>query len=205
MLWVPDLIDLIDLTGGDDEQAGVNDEGGQQQGPLDVCASIAGLTRLKELECCSLEDVANSTGLSACGVVPGDVLALTALTALTHLRLSGGGACVSDAAAAALACSLKQLRYLDLRDCELGPMACVGAIAQLRHLSCLLLDGNPGITQQGLMMLTRLPNLSCLVVDKMDEVSEDFLDSFRVNTARHLRPSSHQVDADSVCYVCEQL
>ncbi|WIA34024.1 hypothetical protein OEZ86_012405 [Tetradesmus obliquus] len=50
VLWVPDLIDLIDLTGGDDEQAGVNDEGGQQQGPLDVCASIAGLTRLKELD-----------------------------------------------------------------------------------------------------------------------------------------------------------
>uniref|UniRef100_A0A383W682 Uncharacterized protein n=1 Tax=Tetradesmus obliquus TaxID=3088 RepID=A0A383W682_TETOB len=185
VLWLPRMID--DLDAGEEQQAVEDVGGGQQRGPLDICASIAGLTRLKHLEITGLQEVATSAGLAS--GLPGDVLALTALTALTHLRLSDGGACVGDAAAVALACSLKALRHLDLSDCGLGAMACLGAIAHLRQLSCLHSQGNPGITPQGLMMLTRLHNSTTLVVDKNDEMSDDVLKSFWLSTARCLRSS----------------
>jgi hypothetical protein len=65
--------------------------------------SLAGLTRLQHL-----------TIPVPSYVVAGDALALTALTALTHLDLRGASCGLDDIVANALACSLKQLRHLDL-------------------------------------------------------------------------------------------
>uniref|UniRef100_A0A383W8Z1 Uncharacterized protein n=1 Tax=Tetradesmus obliquus TaxID=3088 RepID=A0A383W8Z1_TETOB len=88
-------------------------EGGQQRAPLDICASIAGLKRLKHLELMHLSNLASfNQFVSTPLVVPGDVSALTALTGLTYLGLPAGGGCIGDAAAAA-SC-LKQLHHLDL-------------------------------------------------------------------------------------------
>jgi hypothetical protein len=71
-------------------------EGGQQQGPVDVCAIIAGLVRLEHLQLCLRQLRTNCSPRLAEAVVPGDVVALTALTGLTHLDLSACGACVGD-------------------------------------------------------------------------------------------------------------
>uniref|UniRef100_A0A383VV71 Uncharacterized protein n=1 Tax=Tetradesmus obliquus TaxID=3088 RepID=A0A383VV71_TETOB len=99
-------------------------------------------------------------------------------TWLMSLGLFNGGARVSDLAATALARGLKQLHTLDSRCCELGSMACLGAIAYLPQLRELWLMGTPGITPQGLMMLTRLSRLQCLGVDRNDEVTDAVVDEF---------------------------
>jgi hypothetical protein len=95
-------------------------------------------------------DVCNSP------MVRGDALALTALTSLTYLALPNANQGVGDVTATALACSLTQLCYLDLAGCDLGHMACLGSIAHLTQLTRLNLDRNPGVNEQGLMLLTSL-------------------------------------------------
>jgi hypothetical protein len=110
---------------------------------------------------------------SAVHIAHGDALALSALTNLTRLNLSGMRAGVGDLAASALACSLKQLRHLDLTDCNLGSLACVPPMAQLVHLTQLQLCGNVEVTQQGLMLLTKLSNLQQLEFERAPEVTDD--------------------------------
>jgi hypothetical protein len=91
-------------------------------------------------------------------------MALTALTSLTRLRLVDLKAAVGDTTAVALACSLKQLRSLTLRECSLGYCACTAAIAHLSGLSHLNLSRNSGLTELQLMLLTALPQLQELQV-----------------------------------------
>jgi hypothetical protein len=171
----------------DEQQAGAAAEVAQQQEVLDVCASIAGLTHLKHLELCVL-DYVTATPEFAASIVPqlchqvGDIVALTALTGLTHLGLPCWGVydderVVGDVEAVALACCLKQLRYFSLSGCELG-IACLGAIAHLSQLTELVLPRISGLKQQGLMVLTRLSNLQRLGVDRTGEAIDEVVDSF---------------------------
>jgi hypothetical protein len=161
------------------QEAAAAAEGGQQQVPVDVCASISGLTHLSYLTLGFLEPLraANSVGL-ALALVPGDVVALTALTSLTYLDLSAGGRCVGDMEVVALACCLKQLRHIGLDDCKLGAMACLGAVAHLPQLTELSLVNVPGLTKQGLMMLKRLSHLQCLDMDRNAEVTDAVMAEF---------------------------
>lgn len=133
--------------------------------PVAACASLARLTGLRHL-----------AAPVAC-IVPGDALALTALIGLTHLRL-GAESGVDDVVASALACSLKQLRHLDLSSCELGSMACMAAIGHLSQLTALKLIRVAGVTERGLMLLTRLSAMQCLEVTKNAEVTNEVLGRF---------------------------
>jgi hypothetical protein len=74
---------------------------------LEVCASLASMTSLQELQ------------LSNMWLVPGDAAALTALSALTNLsfRFHGDGEGVDSVAVCALASCLKQLRSLEFHGC----------------------------------------------------------------------------------------
>jgi hypothetical protein len=136
--------------------------------PLAVCSSIARLTRLLRLHL----DVCNSP------MVHGDALALTALTSLTYLALPNANQGVSDVTAAALASSLTQLHQLDLEACDLAYMACLAAVARLTRLTALSLCHNPGLTEEGLMLLTRLSRLQGLHVDGCEGVDEGVLERF---------------------------
>jgi hypothetical protein len=142
-----------------------------------ICGKLTGLTNLKRIH------------MYGSDLVPGDALALTALTGLTRLGLHLGalgctwvhlGAGVGDLAATALASSCKQLRHLDLSRCDvhLSSMACLAAIAQLTQLTELRLERNDGLTQQGLMLLTGLKQLQTLSVDRNAEVTAEVVDSF---------------------------
>uniref|UniRef100_A0A383W112 Uncharacterized protein n=1 Tax=Tetradesmus obliquus TaxID=3088 RepID=A0A383W112_TETOB len=132
-----------------------------------ACASLTGLSRLQGLR------IASDSML-----VAGDALALTALTGLAKLDLSGLGDAVGDVAATALACNLRQLRHLHLTECGLGDMVCLAAIRNLTQLTELRLEGNDGITQQRLMLLTGLSSLQQLRVDESEEVTAAVLDEF---------------------------
>uniref|UniRef100_A0A383VZK6 Uncharacterized protein n=2 Tax=Tetradesmus obliquus TaxID=3088 RepID=A0A383VZK6_TETOB len=125
--------------------------------PVAACASLAGLSRLRDL----------SLSSASC-LVEGDVLALTALTGLTKLDCSWMDD-VDDAAATALACSLKQLRHLDLDCCRLVDMKCLAAIGHLTQLTALYLEGEWS-RQQELMLLT---GLSCLQELRIGASPED--------------------------------
>jgi hypothetical protein len=168
-----------DVTDGDsfedalEQRADVSTSAAEQRGPpVDVCASLASMTQLEHLELAfsqvpgwnfgtqGLEERASRAGSA---LVFGNAAALAALTNLTHLHCKEGGAIasVNDEATSALASGLTQLRHLEFDRCDLGGMLCLGAIAQMPHLSVLSLremDG-AGVTQQRLMLLTRL---SCL-------------------------------------------
>jgi hypothetical protein len=130
-----------------------------------ACASLAGLTRLRDLTISS----------QSC-LVPGDALALTALTSLTRLKLAFTGSAADDVAACALACSLTQLCSLDLRGCVLGGLGCLAPIAHLSRLTELLLDHVDGMTRRGVMLLTKLTQLQQLTVKFNDEVTHEWMD-----------------------------
>lgn len=132
----------------------------------EACSALAGLMRLQDL--CMF---------CRARQVPGDVLALTALTGLTRLVLAGMGDSVGDEAAAALARSCKQLQHMDLSKCSLDSGACLAEIGRLTQLTQLQLEGNAGITCQGLMQLTGLVKLQQLYVDGND-VTDDALRGF---------------------------
>uniref|UniRef100_A0A383VYM6 Uncharacterized protein n=1 Tax=Tetradesmus obliquus TaxID=3088 RepID=A0A383VYM6_TETOB len=117
--WTSFLVD----ADGDKAQAAAGVAGGRQPAMVEVCASIAGLTRLQHLELIELRQFTHSTAFAS-GLVRADVWHLTALTALTHLALPG---------------------------CDLCSMACLGPIAQLPHLTELQLQGNPRLMQQWLL------------------------------------------------------
>jgi hypothetical protein len=114
-------------AGGDDaraEDGAVGGDGSAQQPSLDVFATAAGLSGLQDLCISSYTE----------SVVPGDALALTALTGLTRLVLEGCGAAVGDLEATAIATSCRGLHHLDLRRCELGRKGCLALVAQLPRL-----------------------------------------------------------------------
>lgn len=135
--------------------------------PVAACSKLAGLKNLRDLRI--------SPGSK---LVPGDVRALTALTGLTRLRLSGLGPAVDDAAAIALPCSLKQLQHLDLGHCELGNMACCAAIGQLVQLTELVLQGCSGLTRAGLLMMAGLSHLQQLRVEGSRQLLDAHLQEF---------------------------
>jgi hypothetical protein len=105
---------------------------------------------------------------------------LTALTGLTHLALINLYDGAGDGAAVALVRSLKHLELLDVRSCsiDLGSMAFLAAVGQLRQLKYLYPQGNGGLTEQSLMQLTGLPRLQHLGVDENEEVTDEVLDRF---------------------------
>jgi hypothetical protein len=147
-----------------------------------ACGKLAGLTNL-----CDLHIYLGSR------LAPGDAKALTALTGLTRLWLDELGSAVDDAAAAALACCLTQLRDLDLGGCALGSMTCLAAIAQLVHLTSLNIDDwhsdyrcDSKLTREGLMLLTGLTQLQKLQLCRNDEVTDEVVEEFwaALRTAR---------------------
>jgi hypothetical protein len=153
--------------------AGRDAEGEEDmQGP--VCAKLTGLSNLKELRVWHLV-IKRSNALL---LPPGDALALTALTGLTKLELQWLCDGVGDLAAAAIAGSCKQLCHLDVQDCSLGSMACLASVLHLTQLTELCLQGNSGLTQQGLMLLTGLTRLQQLSVDRTAEITDEVVDSF---------------------------
>lgn len=135
---------------------------------VEACAILAGLTRLRDLN------------LFQSRLAPGDALALTALTGLARLELSNVRDGVGELAATAIASSCRQLRHLDLRACDLGSMGCLAVVRHLTQLRALDLRGNGKLTQQGLMLLTRLKQLQQLRVDTDNnaEVTDQLLQSF---------------------------
>jgi hypothetical protein len=146
----------------EDSDADDDDEGTTE---VAACASLAGLTCLRDLTICN----------QSC-LVPGDALALTALTSLTRLDLAYTDRVVDDVAATALACSLTQLRSLNLQGCALGGLACLAPIARLSQLTELLLDGVDGMTKRGVMLLTELTQLQQLSLEHNDEVTQEWMD-----------------------------
>jgi hypothetical protein len=147
-------------------------EPGDEPGALEdvtvaACSQLAHLTNLRELTLCE----------GSC-LVPGDALALTALTGLTCLDLQGVGAGVGDIAATAIAGSCKQLCHLDLRYCGLLSMGCLANVRHLTQLTGLRLEGNSGLTQQGLMQLTGLSRLLVFGVDRNAEVTNRVVKRF---------------------------
>jgi hypothetical protein len=132
-----------------------------------TCASLSRLPRLRHLEILPMSTLP-----------PGDALALTALTGLTHLALQQLGSGVDDVTASALACHLKQLRHLDLSGNMLGSMACLAPIGQLTQLTELQLRELGGLTARGLMLLTGLTALQKLEVQHSTEVTDKVLTRF---------------------------
>jgi hypothetical protein len=131
-----------------------------------ICGKLTGLTNLKRIH------------MYGSDLVPGDALALTALTGLTRLGLHLAAG-VGDLAATAIASRCKQLLHLDLSSCDvdLSSMACLAAIAQLTQLTELRLEQNDGLTRQGLVLLTGLKQLQTLSVDRNAEVTAAVVDS----------------------------
>uniref|UniRef100_A0A383W0G3 Distal membrane arm assembly complex 2-like protein n=1 Tax=Tetradesmus obliquus TaxID=3088 RepID=A0A383W0G3_TETOB len=135
---------------------------------MTVCGGLVGLKGLKSLW---LQDL---------WLVPGDVLALTALIGLTSLALIHMHEEVYVEAATSLVRSLTQLEYLNLWRCDvdLSSMALLAAVGQLKQLTYLNHEGNAGLTQQGLMQLTGLKRLQMLHVDCNEEVTDHVVDGF---------------------------
>jgi hypothetical protein len=107
------------------------------QSSTPVCRNFAKLTRLRRL---NLECVGG-------GQLPQrDCLDLMQLHQLTSLTLNSVGKAVDDAVAVALACNMPQLCHLDLTQAGLSTDASMAALAQLRHLTRLVLTGNSVIT-----------------------------------------------------------
>jgi hypothetical protein len=162
---------MLDVTIWEDWEANLQNHQLEQ---IAVCASVAGLPYLKNLHI--RKEPAHRTLCP--NVVPCDALRLTVLTGLSRLVLEELGDGVGDLAATALACNLRQLQHLGLRRCSLGSMACLAAIAQLTRLTALQLEGNDGLTQQGLLLLTGLTQLQQLGVDRNAEVTDEVFHSF---------------------------
>jgi hypothetical protein len=115
--------------------------------PVAVCRQLSKLTGLQDL------GFTRYTMLE-----PGDALQLTALTNLTRLVLSNMHDGVGDAAAAAIASNLTQLRHLDLSWCELGrDGGDLAEVEKLVHLTELRLEGNSQLSRDALNSVLCLP------------------------------------------------
>ncbi|KAF6255485.1 hypothetical protein COO60DRAFT_1641489 [Scenedesmus sp. NREL 46B-D3] len=136
---------------------------------------LTGLTNLKDLDIFMCKRF----------LVPGDVLALTAVTGLTRLVLCYSGAGVGDEAATAIAGSCQQLCELDLTKCNLVSMACLANVAHLTQLTELRLGGNRGLKQQELLLLTGLKRLQHLTVERHAEVTDEVLERFWAAVMQH--------------------
>jgi hypothetical protein len=70
---------------------------------------------------------------------------------------------------------------------ELGNVACLAAIGHLSHLTALALTGVDGVTERGLMLLTRLSSLQSLSVVQEGEITAEVLSRFwaAVRQQRH--------------------
>jgi hypothetical protein len=126
------------------------------------------------------------TGLQELHILQGsilprdDALALTALTNLTQLVLHDDADGVTGMTASALACSLKQLRVLDLsskrpdnRD-RLGSMVCLVAMGHMNSLTNLQLIGAEGLTRQGFTLLLASPRLRAMGLTWNEEVPKNW-------------------------------
>jgi hypothetical protein len=140
---------------------------------VEVCSSLTGLARLKNLRYgLTMPRNKNTYNRPRVQLAPGDALALTTLTSLTRLELSGDLG-ISTSTVAALARNLRQLQELDLWRCQvegLGTaegMACLEAVGGLTQLIFLALSCDPGLTQQGLMQLTKLSRLEGLCIETL--------------------------------------
>jgi hypothetical protein len=109
------------LMAGQQSSAG---GGSSQMLAVAACSMLVGLTQLRDL-CIHSKSV----------LVTEDAQALSVLTGLTRLVLDGIGRGVGDVPATAIACSLKQLRHLDLQNCALGSMHCLAVIGRLTKLT----------------------------------------------------------------------
>lgn len=102
---------------------------------VQVCSKLIGLTRLKQLhlECASITPPTS------------DCASLVSLRGLTSLTLHDLGEAVDVTAAVALACSMPELRDLDLTKGGILYDAPMPALAQLQHLTRLVLTGNSAV------------------------------------------------------------
>jgi hypothetical protein len=133
-----------------------------------ACASLARLTQLKHL---------SFRTFSPSCLVRGDVMALTALTNLTHLDLWELQGAVGGPVATALAYNLKQLRCLRLCNCDLGSLECLVAVGQMKQLTELQLDSDR-MTQQHLMQLTGLSCLQKFDLYNTAEITDEVIAQF---------------------------
>jgi hypothetical protein len=156
----------------DEEPAGGPDDSVQH-----VAACAKQLTSLRQLQDLRI-DYSWCKPLVRAKHLSGDALPLTALAGLTRLVLAHAGACVGDLAATAIAGSCKQLWHLHLQRCGLGSMACLANIRYLTRLTELRLEGNAGLTQQGLMLLTGLKQLQQLGVGRTADITDGVEESF---------------------------
>jgi hypothetical protein len=140
------------LTEGDEDEEHVPPSYEPPPAEVAVCASLAGLTNLRHLEL----DCAHTR------LAPGDALALTALTNLTHLVSSGmpqlfGGRGVTGAAVAAVACSLKQLRHLELDGCNMQDVGSCGSCRPAAAADAAAVAGCWRVDVAGLTTAVTLP------------------------------------------------
>jgi hypothetical protein len=134
--------------------------------PMLVCETLAQLTNLERLT------------LSEVRMVPGDALALTALTKLSRLELLRLHEGVGMAAATALVGQLPHLHHLALVYCDVDvqSMEFLAAVARLTQLTVLQLDGK--LTEQGLMQLTGLKQLDYLYANRARDATLEVMDRF---------------------------
>jgi hypothetical protein len=85
---------------------------------------------------------------------------------------------VRGAAVVAVARSLKQLRHLELDECNMQDKASLAAVGQLTQLTELQLMGVGGVTLEGLNLLTGLSRLQQLTLQTGREVPDDVLQQF---------------------------
>jgi Leucine-rich repeat (LRR) protein len=149
--------------------------------PLGVFSGLTGLQQLRELlvSATSLNDISAVLGIALGGDL--DALHLTKLTQLTLLAIDTWP--VGSVIAAALACNLTQLRWLELVECELLDAAALPAIGKLTKLQHLNLSGNKfdrDYLDDCLQFLTDLRALTQLQLSSTGdyEPSEEALDEF---------------------------
>jgi Leucine-rich repeat (LRR) protein len=134
-----------------------------------VMQNVAGLTQLRSLQ------------LHLECAQPEDALPLTALTVLTLLDLASAPLLPKQATwdlpVSALACHLKQLASLQLC-CQLGEMACLAPIGQLKRLTMLRIPNTGDVTEQGLMLLTGLSQLQQLDLGEQKQLPGEVMDGF---------------------------
>jgi hypothetical protein len=122
----------------------VFEEGSGSSYGLQVCAMLTELTRLQKLR---LDVVGQGR------VQNRDCMHLTVMQSLTSLALGNMREAVGDMVAVALACSLPELRCLDLTRCSISTDTAMPAFARMRHLTKIVLTGNRGSSSNSVALL----------------------------------------------------
>lgn len=125
-------------------QLSVFEEGSGAAYGLQVCATLTELTRLQKLR---LDVVGQGR------VQNRDCVHLTVMQSLTSLTLGNMREAVGDMVAVALACSLPELRYLDLTKCSISTDTPMPVFARMRHLTKIVLTGNRGSSSNSVALL----------------------------------------------------